>query len=288
MIRLCGLMISLCTLVVVMRALAQEPTANDDLDLLKKPQQGQKSEEKPITFDPKKANGKEPDLDKIPNIEPLEPIAKPSQEDPEKLLARVQENMNASAERLEKKDVGDKTREIQKDILRDLDALINRAEENQSGGGKAKPSLGNGKSGGTQSQAQKQSGGKQQGKSTGQSTAANSGGKEQPSGGKKDGAGSQANGKKMGEGEPAGKKAGEGDPQQAKNGKGNGGGGNSPEKKEINTVADIFGKDVWGHLPAAKRMEMDAYSRERFMARYEDILREYYRTIAERNRRGGN
>ena len=30
---------------------------------------------------------------------------------------------------------------------------------------------------------------------------------------------------------------------------------------------------------------MDVYSRERFMPRYEEILRQYYRTIAEQGRR---
>lgn len=279
-------MISACGILLVVHALAQEPTSDDDV-LKKKPPQIQPAEDtlqKPMKFDPKKADGKEPDLEKLPRIEPIEPVEAPKQEDPQEILARVKKNMTASEERLEKKDVGDKTRAIQKDILRDLDALINRAEESQSSGGKSKPSLG-GKSGqsGSQSQAQKKPGGsKQSGSNSSQSTAANSEGKEP--GGKK-----QGEGKKDGEGnQPNGKKEGTGDSQQAKGGKGEGsGGGNAPEKKETNTVADLF-KDVWGHLPAAKRMEMDAYSRERFMARYEDILREYYRTIAERNRRGGN
>lgn len=267
---------------IVLNAMAQ------DEDVLKKPQKKEAVEDtlqKPMPFDPKKVDDKTPP-EKLPVIEPIEPIERiepAKQEDPQEVLERVKENMKASADRLGNKDVGDKTREIQKDILRDLDALINRAEENQSGGGKMKPSLGS-QSGkpGSQSQAQKKQSGKQSGS---QQTASNSGGKEPQPGKKKEGDA----GKKEGDGKApgAGKKEGDSQPKEGKDGKGGAGGGNSPEKKEINTVADLF-KDVWGHLPAAKRQEMDAYSRERFMPRYEDILREYYRTIAERSRRGGN
>jgi hypothetical protein len=34
-----------------------------------------------------------------------------------------------------------------------------------------------------------------------------------------------------------------------------------------------------------RRMEMDAYGRERFMRRYDDLLQQYYRTISEQSRR---
>ena len=43
--------------------------------------------------------------------------------------------------------------------------------------------------------------------------------------------------------------------------------------------------DVWGHLPPSRRKEMDAFSRERFVPRYEEVLRQYYRSIAENSRR---
>lgn len=38
----------------------------------------------------------------------------------------------------------------------------------------------------------------------------------------------------------------------------------------------------WGELPAQTRKEIDAYPRDRLMPRYEELLRAYYRTIAER------
>ncbi len=52
----------------------------------------------------------------------------------------------------------------------------------------------------------------------------------------------------------------------------------------MNKIADLY-KDVWGHLPETLRQEMDQYSREQFMAKYADLLKQYYATIAEKGRR---
>ena len=94
---------------------------------------------------------------------------------------------------------------------------------------------------------------------------------------KKDGKGEQ-NAKAGGRDQNTGK--------QGKDSKGGDGGGtkkNDPEKK--NTVADLLPKDIWGHLPEKKRQEMDIYSKQRFLPKYEDLLRQYYRTISESDRR---
>ena len=58
---------------------------------------------------------------------------------------------------------------------------------------------------------------------------------------------------------------------------------NASTKKDNTTIGDLF-KDVWGHLPLNKRQEMDAYARERFLPKYDEILRQYYRTISEQGR----
>ena len=60
-----------------------------------------------------------------------------------------------------------------------------------------------------------------------------------------------------------------GNDQEKEKAKGKGGLGESKSdsKKEKNTIADLF-KDIWGHLPQTKRLEMDAYSKERFMPKY--------------------
>ena len=52
-------------------------------------------------------------------------------------------------------------------------------------------------------------------------------------------------------------------------------------------IADLY-KDIWGHLPETLRQEMDAYSREKFMAKYNDLLKQYYSTIAEKGRQKGD
>ena len=49
-------------------------------------------------------------------------------------------------------------------------------------------------------------------------------------------------------------------------------------------MADLS-KDVWGHLPEALRQQMDAYARETFMLKYQDLLRQYYATLAEKGRK---
>ncbi|MFL5245273.1 MAG: hypothetical protein ACJ8FY_24520, partial [Gemmataceae bacterium] len=52
-------------------------------------------------------------------------------------------------------------------------------------------------------------------------------------------------------------------------------------------LADLY-KDIWGHLPETLRAEMNAYaSREEFMAKYRDLLKQYYTTIAEKGQRKG-
>jgi hypothetical protein len=73
-----------------------------------------------------------------------------------------------------------------------------------------------------------------------------------------------------------------------------GGGGQNPgaggkgREGEKDRNADLY-KDVWGHLPESLRAQMDAYSNPQpFMPRYDDLIKKYYRTIAEQGRRKGD
>jgi hypothetical protein len=67
---------------------------------------------------------------------------------------------------------------------------------------------------------------------------------------------------------------------------GGGGSQSPPGPKDRN--ADLY-KDVWGHLPESLRAEMNAYSNPQpFMPRYDDLIKKYYRTIAEQGRRKGD
>ena len=52
--------------------------------------------------------------------------------------------------------------------------------------------------------------------------------------------------------------------------------------------ADLY-KDVWGHLPATLRAEMNAYANTKgFMPEYETLISQYYSTIAAEGRRKGD
>lgn len=75
----------------------------------------------------------------------------------------------------------------------------------------------------------------------------------------------------------------------------NGQPGNNPDNSSGSTMpfspeapSDKLGelrRDVWGHLPDGLRQEVDHYYRERFMPRYQELIRQYYSKIAEAERR---
>src|SRR5262249_39316764 len=138
-----------------------------------------------------------------------------------------------------------------------------------------------------------------QGKSTGgqksQGSAGNRGGAGQKSQGQRDGdrktvtkPGGGKGGEKLGD-KKGGPKDGDGKKPGGKNGKnGNGGGGDHKDDRARNKSADVY-KDEWGHLPATLRAQMDAYSNPQpFLPKYDDLIKRYYRTIAEQGRRKGD
>lgn len=47
---------------------------------------------------------------------------------------------------------------------------------------------------------------------------------------------------------------------------------------------DAITKQVWGHLPEGLRQRMNQYYREQFMPKYSDLLREYYSSLAEKEK----
>jgi hypothetical protein len=175
---------------------------------------------------------------------PDEPALGDPEENPAERAARLSRNMRASEERLAKKDAGQETRHIQRDILKDLDALIELAKQRQGDGSS--------------------SGSPQPQRSQARQTAT---ARPQPQA-------AQAT-------QPAGS------PRAGDRQTGAGRGGRDREREGTNKIADLY-KDVWGHLPETLRQEMDQYSREQFMAKYGDLLKQYYATIAEKGRRQGD
>lgn len=233
-----------------------------------------------------------------------------SQENPDEIIQRLKKNFNATEERLDKKDPGADTVKLQQQIIDDIDKLLKQQQNNNSGGGGGggggggNAGGGGGNSGGGNAggggQKQNQGGnGGAGGKDDKQNAGGDGGGKEkdkdQAKNDPKDGGGAGGKDdqkKKQGDG---GKEPKDNKDDQAKNdpppkggdgdGKQKGGGGTKGDSdRKPPTVSDLY-KNPWGHLPEKRRQEMDAYGREHFPRKYEQLLREYYRTIAEQDSR---
>jgi hypothetical protein len=48
---------------------------------------------------------------------------------------------------------------------------------------------------------------------------------------------------------------------------------------------DPIAKQVWGHLPEKLRQQMSQYYREQFMPKYSPLIRDYFNSLAERERK---
>jgi hypothetical protein len=167
------------------------------------------------------------------------------------ILARISKNMRVSEDRLAAKDAGEGTRYIQRDIIKDLDSLIEKTKRQQQ----------------QQQQQQQQS-------SSSSSTERNN--RRQPD---------SRNPNQQKQGSLTRKPNGADTQNDAMaNQPGMGGKG---QKEGLNRIADLY-KDIWGHLPETLRQEMDQYSHEKFMDKYSEMLKQYYSTIAEKGHRKGD
>lgn len=165
------------------------------------------------------------------------------------ILSRVTKNMRFSEERLAGKDAGDRTQQAQGDVLKDLDALIEQGRRQQQQQQQQSSS-----SSSSQSQQQRQSRQQQQ-PAKNRPAAPQSKPEPRP----------QPNEQRADTGQLGGRR----------------------DRGETSPLADLY-KDIWGHLPAMMRQEMDQYAREQFMAKYSELLKQYYATIAEKSRRRGD
>lgn len=256
---------------------------------------------------------------KVPELKPLEPgdlkekkdrkLKLPEKkgeensskaEDPKKVMARIAQNMESADTLLKKEDTGKNTRDIQSKILEDLDKLIHQQQQQEENQKKK------------QQQERDQKKKESECKNPGESQNPKS---KNQTGEKKNGPGSasmpgigqgQQGSKAQPQKQPGNKKSGnkpkeldnekkgkpKEEPKLTKEEKGKTGidqKASDKDNKDIsmakkNTIAELY-RDVWGHLPEKARMEMDAYSRSQFMPQYDQILRQYYRTIAEQGRR---
>jgi hypothetical protein len=161
------------------------------------------------------------------------------------LMKRVSTNLHTAEERITRSDLGSGTQDIQRDVVKDLDQLIVQARRQQQ-------------------QQQQQPSNSRASSSSQQSLQTRRNPRRQNQ--------AAQNGRL-----PRG--AGE---QQTRNNNSNG--GPNSNRGDKNKISDLY-KDVWGHLPEALRQEVDQYSREQFMAKYNELLKQYYSTIAEKGRR---
>jgi hypothetical protein len=209
-----------------------------------------------------------------------------AQEDPQKIIERLKKNFNDTEGRLDGNDPGEQTRKLQEQIIEDLDKLLQQSQNNSGGGGGgggASSSSGGGSSSSRGNQGKSGSSGNSGGAANNQPGNQGGGGSkndQKKNGGANNGKGDQAkNDPKDGKGGGGGN-----DKKDQKNGQGGGNGKNDTTAKKPPTVEDLY-KNPWGSLPQKKRQEMDAYGRDRFLQKYEQLLREYYRTIAEQDKR---
>jgi hypothetical protein len=208
-----------------------------------------------------------------------QPQPLPSEAELRELAERVVENAKSAGNRLADKDPGAETRRIQKDVVDDLDALIRRAQNPPPQDSSSK-----------QDQSQDQpKGGPMNTPPKGQGGSAQrpSGGKSQPGMGRKDRRAqrNRPNSPSPQQGaEPPATAKQDDSPKEPKKGA-PAAGAAMPQKGPTVKVPDLY-KDIWGHLPERLRQEMDMYYREQFMPRYQELLRQYYSSLAERKRPG--
>ena len=225
----------------------------------------------------------------------------------EEVAARVAKNMKAAEERLKKADPGDVTRKIQRDVVDGLDEMIKQNEQSQ--GGKSSQKQKRSQSGAKENNDMK--GGKDQ--QAGDPMEPKGNGKEQeglgqgarhgqgrqegrrPGQGKKSRQGRQQRQRRPGPRTTATRTKKRARKEKSKRAArtarttwpGAFGNSSRDNAKKGDLVADL-NRVPWGKLPDKMRLEMDVYGKERFMPRYDDLLRQYCRSIAEQSMKKDN
>jgi hypothetical protein len=247
---LCGLLVLM--LVVGGTALADDPPPAPDQPepparLKKKPKPTPPPEKKPAAppSEKKTEPGKSDDAKAEESKEKAEKEAAELEQKIQELTHRVSKNLRLAEDRLDKKDPGESTQQVQRDIVEDLDELIKQTEQRQQQQQQQQSSSS------SSSQQNKQNQQARKRMQRNRSTA------QQPRPRPEDQSAAQRGANLRSKSQP----------------------------DSMSKIADLY-KDVWGNLPETLRQEMDQYSREQFMAKYNDLLKQYYATIAEKGRKG--
>jgi hypothetical protein len=220
---------------------------------------------------------KKPKLREDGDLDPRDDLKLEGKQESEEdqILERITRNTRLSEEKLANREVGEPTRKLQEDVLKDLDRLIQKAQESQQ----------NPQNDQNQQNQDNQQGGKDS-KNDGSSAGSSSGQQGKPS---QRSAQERAERKQRRSGRQTtqrslGNRQGSDQPMQTA-GQGNipGGGGDEPKGRAGEKEPDKK-TDLWGHLPEKERALMNKEMEQKFMEKYDDLTRQFYRTIAEKSR----
>ena len=225
----------------------------------------------------------------------LRPAPKPdapaAEETPAAIAERIVAQGKKAGDRLQQKDSGTFTQKTQQDILTDIDKLLKppppppMSESSDdppppmgggggggmpppTGGSKPPPKGGSGDSPSSRGQARKEQREREQGGKPPADPGPPMPATPMP--------GDKPGGKPM-PGDKGGDK-----PTPGESGEGPG----KPPPKPALPPDDAVTKQIWGHLPDRLRQEMNQYYKEQFMPKYNDMLRQYYSRLAERDKGG--
>jgi hypothetical protein len=250
-----------------------------------------------------------------------EKTAEGDEVDVQKTAERIAENAQKAGDRLKEKDPGADTRKIQQEILKDIDALLKKAQQPPQSPPPMPPPMsdmmpppksdmpppmpkdGTGQASGSPPPKSPMPKGSGQGSNTSQPKQ----GSSSPGGSSNGKADRRPRKERRPQGDspmPTGDpmtNAGAGgmnpmparpEPKDGPKEKDQQGGsvagakfGPLSPKRQNDKLADLY-KDVWGTLPDRLRQEMDLYYREQFMPRYSELLRQYYAALAEQRKKG--
>jgi hypothetical protein len=252
------------------RPVEDAPAKKEEPDAKDKDKEQKKPAEPPRLPD-------KPKVDDDPDMPPPE-----EEIDEQEVLNRVAKNMRASEDRLGNKELGEDTQQVQRDIVKDLEDLIRQTQNGGQGGQDNQQDQQN--QGGQQNQQQQKQRQQQSKGSAGQPKSNQRGQSNQRA--QREARRSQKRGQQQrAQGQQQqGPQQNQGDQQQGAN---NPRAGGSGPQGEQNKIAEVY-KDIWGHLPETLRAEMDAYGREKFMTKYEELIKRYYDRAARESRRKGD
>jgi hypothetical protein len=262
--------------------LAQEKPDEPPIRLKKKIRPGEENRDVPGKETPRRTS---PPVEKKPGPPTGDPRQKPEPpkedlpaQDDQEVLNRIEKNMRTAQDRLAHRELNDGTEQVQDDIVKDLDQLIKRLQNDNPDSNQA-PDQQPGTQAG-QKPEQKQAGSSRGSSKSGLQSMRNPGRR----GSRTSPQLAQGQRPRGPNRQPPGDKPGRPDQERRVQVESKPGTGNGTSQGEVNKLTEIY-KEIWGHLPETLRAEMNAYGREQFMDRYSELIRQYYRTIAEKGRR---